>query len=70
MIGHYKARLHLKEMDKVADGAGHKLYQQRSTLDAISETRDLNQQELKLRFKLIQEEIDLYESGWQKIINK
>jgi len=63
-------RLHLKVIDEIAANGGHKLYQQRRTLDAISETRDLNQQELKLRFKLIQEEIDLYENGWQKIINK
>lgn len=63
-------RLHLKEIDEVAANRGHKLYQQRRTLDAISTQRDLNLQELKMRFKLIKEEISLYEGAWQKILKK
>jgi hypothetical protein len=63
-------RLHLKEIDEVAANGGHKLYQQRRTLDAISTQRDLNLQELKMRFKLIKQEMNLYEGAWQKILKK
>ena len=36
--------------NKAAANGGHKLDQQKRTLDAISTQRDLNPQELKMRF--------------------
>jgi len=62
-------RLHLKEIDD-ATIIGHKLYQQRRILEAISTTRDLTVDEMKTMFKLINAEKELYNNAWEKIINK
>jgi len=62
-------RLHLKEMDIASNGIGHKLYEERRTLEALSESRILTKQEkIKIR-QLKKQEIELYSNAWQKIIN-
>lgn len=60
-------RLHLKRMD-YADKiqGGHKLYQQRRTLEAISESRNLTKSEIKKMIKLIEREKKIYEKAWDR----
>ncbi len=61
-------RLHLKEMDVAAE-TGHKIYQQRRTLEAISSQRKLTTNEKELIETLIFKEKKIYESAWNKVIN-
>jgi hypothetical protein len=63
-------RLHLKEMDKIADGVGHKLYEEYRTLEAISKTRNLTDNEVARMMLLDKKQFDLYEATWKQIINK
>ncbi|WP_445710501.1 hypothetical protein [Flavobacterium sp.] len=49
---------------------GHKIYQQRRSLDAISTQRKLTIEEKKLIEKLINEEKNFYINAWKKLINK
>jgi Region found in RelA / SpoT proteins len=62
-------RLHLKEMDVAAE-TGHKIYEQRRTLEAISTQRELTISELKKKYELIQKEKNLYDNAWKKITKK
>jgi hypothetical protein len=62
-------RLHLKEMD-IATETGHKFYQQRRTLEAISTKRELTIEEQITIKKLKAQEKTLYDKAWEKIINK
>jgi len=63
-------RLHLKEMDDVAGGAGHKLYEQQRSLDAILATRSLSKTEKDIYKDLVSKQNKLYERAWNSIINK
>lgn len=61
-------RLHLKEMDEAAK-VGHKIYEQRRTLEAIGKKRELKVEELKLIYQLQKQEKFIYENAWGKIKN-
>ncbi|PXW07789.1 RelA/SpoT family protein [Chryseobacterium sp. CBTAP 102] len=63
-------RLHLKEMDDVAGGAGHKLYEEYRTLEAVSKTRSLTDDEVARMIFLDKKQFDLYEAAWKQTINK
>jgi len=63
-------RFHLKEMDEVAEGIGHKLYEQQRSLEAISKRRNLTRDEKVKIFRLKKEQFELYENIWNKITNK
>jgi (p)ppGpp synthase/HD superfamily hydrolase len=63
-------RLHLREMDEIAEGVGHKLYEQQRSLDAILTTRFLTKAEKDLYKELVSKQNKLYEETWNKIINK
>jgi (p)ppGpp synthase/HD superfamily hydrolase len=63
-------RLHLKEMDDVAGGAGHKLYEQQRSLEAISQIRSLIREEKIKIVQLKNKQLELYENTWNKIISK
>ncbi|WP_162846413.1 hypothetical protein [Flavobacterium dankookense] len=63
-------RLHLKEMDEVAEGIGHKLYEERRNLEAIYTRRELTIQEQITINKLKKQEKILYDEVWNKIKNK
>jgi hypothetical protein len=71
VIGHIvEFRLHLKDMDKVADGVGHKLYEEYRSLEAISKTRNLTDDEVAKMLFLDGKQFDLYEATWKLILNK
>ncbi len=65
-------RLHLKEMDEVADGIGHKLYEEVRSIkaSAVNENRKLSIDEFNRIKKLEEESLKLYNDAWVKIINK
>lgn len=65
-------RLHLKDMDKVADGVGHKLYEEVRSIKAKAEieNRKLNITEFNKIKKLENASLKLYDKAWNKIINK
>ena len=54
----------------LATEAGHKLYQQRRTLEAISIKRELTIEEQINISKLEAKEKNLYDEAWNKITNK
>ena len=60
-------RLHIKAMDEAAD-VGHKIYEQRRTLEAKSSQRKLTVREKELIETLTLKEKELYDSAWNKII--
>lgn len=62
-------RLHLKDIDKAAE-SGHKLYQERRSLEAISTHRELTVPEQIRVEKLISQEENIYEKAWQQILKK
>ncbi len=62
-------RLHLKDIDKAAE-SGHKLYQERRSLEAISTHRELTVAEQIRVEKLISQEENIYEKAWQQILKK
>jgi len=57
-------------MDDVAGGAGHKLYEEYRTLEAVSKTRSLTDDEVARMIFLDKKQFDLYEAAWKKTINK
>ena len=63
-------RLHLKEMDEVAEGIGHQLYEQQRSLEALMEKRALTSKEKDLYKELVEKQNELYDKAWKKIINK
>ena len=63
-------RLHLKEMDEVAEEIGHQLYEAQRSLEAISKTRNLTKEEKIKIFDLKKEQLELYQKTWKKIIKK
>lgn len=63
-------RLHLKEMDEIAEGIGHKLYEQQRSIEAISKTRNLTKEEKIKIATLKRAQLNVYEETWNKIINK
>lgn len=65
-------RLHLKEMDEVADGIGHKLYEEVRSIKAkaIIENRKLTIDEFNNIKNLEEKSLKLYDEAWTKIINK
>ncbi len=65
-------RLHLKEMDEVADGIGHKLYEEVRSIKAkaIIENRKLTIDEFNNIKNLEEKSLKLYDEAWIKIINK
>lgn len=63
-------RLHLEEMDNVANGIGHRLYEKQRNLEAISTTRILTKAEKNKILLLKNEQYRIYNEAWAKIINK
>ena len=63
-------RLHLKEMDEVAEGIGHQLYEEVRSIrsQAIIEGRKLSLDEFKKINDLELKSFRLYEEAWKKII--
>ncbi|WP_299884217.1 hypothetical protein [uncultured Lacinutrix sp.] len=62
-------RLHLKAMDEVADGVGHKLYEKQRSLEALSKTRRLTKEEKIKISQLSKKQFELYETAWKEILN-
>lgn len=62
-------RLHLKEMDEIADKIGHKLYEKQRSIEAISKTRKLTKEEKIRIFELKNQQFELYEEAWRKTLN-
>ena len=65
-------RLHLKEMDEVADGVGHNLYEKVRSIKAkaLTANRKLTIDEFNEIKKLEEESLKLYNDAWTKVINK
>ncbi|WP_306568745.1 hypothetical protein [Flavobacterium lindanitolerans] len=63
-------RLHLEEMDKVANGVGHKLYEKQRSLEALSITRPLTKTEKYKLFMFKNQQYRVYNEAWEIIINK
>lgn len=57
-------------MDEVAEGIGHKLYEEYRTLESLSKTRRLTDDEVLRMVSLNIKQFDLYEAAWKQIINK
>jgi hypothetical protein len=63
-------KLVLKEMDDIAEGIGHKLYEEYRSLEAIGKTRKLTVEEKIKMQKLLEEQVTLYNNAWEQIILK
>ncbi len=63
-------KLVLKEMDDIAEGIGHTLYEQYRSLEAIGKTRILTDDEVQRMINLVKEQRGLYDNAWDKIILK
>jgi Region found in RelA / SpoT proteins len=62
-------RLHLKEMDEVANGIGHKLYEEVRAIKAraITENRKLSLDEFKKINDIENKSLKIYDEAWEKI---